>query len=147
MKARRSRRPAVLRLPPSYDPGEPQSTLTEAKSHMHAVSLRIGVACAGHTMAEIAKRTGWEAETVRRYLRRGHRPSVDFVAAVAERFAVSVRWLILGEGLMDRERSDTPVPRQPTEMDGLLETLESHVNGLEKQVGGFSNRSRSRRGK
>lgn len=47
--------------------------------------------------AEISRRTGVHAESVRRY-RRGAEPSSRFLAAVCEAFEVSGDWLLCGRG-------------------------------------------------
>ncbi len=56
----------------------------------------------GHSYAHVARVTGCNSETVRRYLN-GGTPSVEFIAAVAAQFHVSADWLLLGRG-----------PRRPT---------------------------------
>lgn len=149
MTARRNRRPSVLRVPAPEENSEPLGLMKEPKApkgNKHAVSLRIAAACSGYTLSQIAKRTGWGAETVRRYVRQGHRPSVDFVAAVAERFNVSVGWLVLGEGTMEIS-GRVAVPAPAIQVDNLLRSLEEHVNGLEEQVGGLVKKGVRRRSK
>ena len=58
----------------------------------------------------VATVTGYNEETVRRYLRDGG-PSAEFLAAVCREFGVSADWLLLGIGPMRHEGPVTTTDR------------------------------------
>jgi transcriptional regulator with XRE-family HTH domain len=74
---------------------------------MAGIAGRIKVACGRRTYAEIARMTGQHPETVRRYMH-GHKPSIEFIAAVSRVFGVSADWLLLGRG-EPRLEEDNPL--------------------------------------
>lgn len=55
----------------------------------------------------VATVTGYNEETVRRYLRDGG-PSAEFLASVCREFGVSADWLLLGAGQMRPPGRDAP---------------------------------------
>src|SRR4051812_26764090 len=90
-----------------------------APGHSHggagSVVERILQATEGSTLREIAARTRYHPETVRRYFRRG-RLSLRFFSAICEQFGVSPEWLLWGTGPM-RGRGGHPMymrTREPT---------------------------------
>lgn len=58
---------------------------------------RLREAVAGRSNRFVATHTGYNEETVRRYLRDGG-PSAEFLAAVCRVFGVNAEWLLLGNG-------------------------------------------------
>lgn len=61
---------------------------------------RMRMVVGNRTYAAVARATGCNDETVRRYLS-GGRVSVDFIIALAECYGVSADWLLLGRGRPD----------------------------------------------
>jgi transcriptional regulator with XRE-family HTH domain len=64
---------------------------------------RMRMVVGGRSFAAVSRATGFNDETVRRYLS-GGRVSVDFIIALAERYGVSADWLLLGRGHPDGRR-------------------------------------------
>ncbi len=62
-----------------------------------AMAERVRQACAGRSVAEVARLTRFHPETVRRHLR-GQAPSAEFLAALVRRLGLSPLWLLCGEG-------------------------------------------------
>ncbi len=62
-----------------------------------ALTDHIQIVCRARSISDVARITGFNRETVRRYLR-GQRPDVEFVAKLAMSLHVSSEWLFLGEG-------------------------------------------------
>jgi helix-turn-helix protein len=82
-----------------------------AGSFVRDLIERLRRATDGINPREIAARTGYHPETVRRYFRRG-RLSLRFFAAICEQFGISPEWLLWGSGPM-RERSHAARPSEP----------------------------------
>ncbi len=75
------------------------------------VAARMQEACGELSFSEIARRTGSNRETVRRYMTQG-KPTVAFVAAICEHFGISPTWLILGRGpKFDHTLAERAAPR------------------------------------
>jgi transcriptional regulator with XRE-family HTH domain len=62
------------------------------------LAARLEYVCRGMTIAEVARRTGFATQTVRRYLWGQSRPRPEFLSAVCARFGVSGGWLLTGLG-------------------------------------------------
>lgn len=80
----------------------------ELETSSNGMLERLRIATKGDTYAQIARVTGCNSETVRRYLN-GGTPSVHFICAVAEQYRVSADWLLLGRG-----------PRPPAASDRVI---------------------------
>jgi hypothetical protein len=75
--------------------GRPNHTRWHAE-----VAERLTLAADWKPFADVAGRTGFHAETVRRYLRTGRFP-VQFLAAFCRAYEVEPRWMLFGEGPMN----------------------------------------------
>ncbi|MFG0306280.1 MAG: helix-turn-helix domain-containing protein [Phycisphaerales bacterium JB040] len=61
-----------------------------------SIADRLREAVAGDTVAGVARRTGYNAETTRRYLNEGRVPA-EFIAALSRAYGVDASWLIHGD--------------------------------------------------
>lgn len=75
-----------------------------AKPKPSPISERLHQVLGEATFADIARATGCNSETVRRYMR-GGTPSVEFVIGVGRHYGVSLDWLLLGQGTRSRPES------------------------------------------
>ncbi len=71
--------------------------MTDAHSDDDAIRARLAACCKGITIADIARLTDCNAETVRRFVRQG-KPSAVFLARFCREYRISPDWLILGVG-------------------------------------------------
>ncbi len=62
------------------------------------ISARVRSAVAGLKYSEVARQTGFNDETTRRYLRGHARPSVEFLVSLCTTMDISPDWLLLGKG-------------------------------------------------
>lgn len=85
----------------------------------------------GHSYAHVARVTGCNSETVRRYLN-GGTPSVEFIAAVAAHFHVSADWLLLGRG-----------PRRPLQPQPEVATVGAGASPPSVQIRETDGRTRT----
>jgi transcriptional regulator with XRE-family HTH domain len=63
-----------------------------------AIVERFRSACAGISPTQVARLTGCNKETVRRYLNGQSTPSAEAIAGVCSALGVSADWLLLGRG-------------------------------------------------
>lgn len=76
---------------------KPALRLAHDATWMKGLSARLTDLTKDDTIASLADETGFNRETVRRYLSRG-RPSAEFVRVLCEAKGVSANWLLLGQG-------------------------------------------------
>lgn len=62
------------------------------------IAARMREACAALSVHEVARRTGTNAETTRRYLRGISPPSAAFLAALCRSLDIPGTWLLTGQG-------------------------------------------------
>jgi transcriptional regulator with XRE-family HTH domain len=62
-----------------------------------ALLERLNLLAEGLTVIEVGRRTGFDVETTRRYLRFGP-PKAEFIREMCLAFGVSADWLLLGRG-------------------------------------------------
>jgi|GEM_PF-2978099 len=86
------------------------------------ISTRLAVAIGEDSIAGMARKTGYNAETVRRYLNGGRVPA-SFVAAVSREYGVDAAWLVLGDP--DGRAHSSPASRISTEE--LIQELERRL--------------------
>ena len=78
---------------------------TDPENWLEPIRQRVLTVVGGASCAEVSRRTGFNAETVRRYMRRGPVSSA-FIARVCEVWDVNSNWLLFGLGPQrGRERS------------------------------------------
>jgi len=66
-----------------------------------ALTTRIRMVLSGYTFASVGRKTGFSAESVRRYML-GDRPPVNFLFAICQHYDVSADWLLCGLGAPSR---------------------------------------------
>lgn len=71
---------------PQIEPKLAKRTASQASSSDGSLSERLFSLLSGFSIREIARRTGYNNETTRRYLRGGSSPPADFVARACEAF-------------------------------------------------------------
>ncbi|MBX3385387.1 MAG: hypothetical protein KF768_02325 [Phycisphaeraceae bacterium] len=89
---------SVLRLSASEDAPERADGPEIGPAPRGSISDRLALAFEGVPTPRLAKLTGFNHETVRRYLS-GQNPPLRFVMSVCERFDLNPNWVLLGEGL------------------------------------------------
>jgi len=95
------------------------------------------------SLRALARATGQNAETVRRYMK-GAMPSMQFLGMVCEAFEVEPQWLLLGEG--PRERSAT-TETQPDEagVPRILLAIKAGVDQISQRLDTIESALRAQR--
>ncbi|HZW08585.1 MAG TPA: helix-turn-helix transcriptional regulator [Phycisphaerales bacterium] len=83
----------------------------EERQRRQVLAGRLREAVAGISCARLAQRTGWSAETVRRYLQGRAAPPATLLMVLAEEVGANPDYLLLGRGPVHLESSLTG-PRQ-----------------------------------
>lgn len=98
----------------------------------YAIRDRICAVAVNLTWREIAKKTGFNHETVRRYCLLGG-ASAEFVLAFCQAYGVSVHWLLTGDGaLYDSDlKSDI---LQAASMQEIFRALERRARKIEEDL-------------
>ncbi len=94
-----------------------------------AIRNRLAGCCEGHSFAEIARATGVNAETVRRFATGQGSPSIVFVRRFCEAYRISANWLLLGVGTRDLHVSGPPDLAQ-VELEELAQAVADRVAGI-----------------
>lgn len=85
-------------------PRQRRTGITPRVSEDHGVSLRIRIAIGDRSLREIGRRCGVNAETLRRYAAGESPPRAEFLRHFGEVYELSMDWLLLGIGPMDRKQ-------------------------------------------
>ncbi|MGD9689550.1 MAG: helix-turn-helix domain-containing protein [Phycisphaerales bacterium] len=84
-------------IDPAAPTTDPASSEADAGPYALALRQRLRRACGDCSVSDLARQTGFNRETTRRYML-GQRPDIEFVARVAELFGCSGEWLLTGRG-------------------------------------------------
>lgn len=68
------------------------------RSYASGLSERLTIVCGEMSYAEFGRATGFNHETVRRYVQGQCTPPPEFLAQLCESFGYSPTWLLLGRG-------------------------------------------------
>ncbi len=108
----------------------------DGMDYTHEIAHRLVEITGDHSFREVARRTGFHAETVRRYLQGASKQSVEFISAVVREYDADATVLLRGEA---REPSEEALRMCKTsdligELSRRLVHMEHRVNTLADAV-------------
>lgn len=109
-----------------------------------SINARIRRAVGQQSARRIALITGFNHETVRRYLK-ATSPSPEFLCALIDKFGISGHWLVCGQGPMMLVDA-LPWALESALPSELCEALARHLDRLEERIDVLEQRTRARRG-
>lgn len=92
---------------------------------------RLGFALGSQSNRSVARRTGYNTETVRRYRQTGN-TKATFIASVALAYGINADWLLTGRGVwneLNQVRNDVEQPDLNELLDQLVRSIESRAQG------------------
>jgi transcriptional regulator with XRE-family HTH domain len=110
------------------------------------LAARLREALAGVSCAQLAHRTGWSAETVRRYLQGKAAPPATLLMVLAEEMGVNPEYLLLGRGPVYLEANLTeprPVPSRQI-VDALYYLIAQQEHDRQPEISHNGHGSRMR---
>ncbi|MEN0020083.1 MAG: helix-turn-helix transcriptional regulator [Planctomycetota bacterium] len=98
-----------------------------------ALHERLATVAGNQSFREIARQTGLNAETVRRYMQ-GQAPSAEFLVALCKTLGINAEWLLLGKGPMRADDIHEEALKAASAGD-LLIAMSGNIEGLVGRVG------------
>lgn len=77
----------------------------DSMDYTHEIAHRLVEITGDHSYREVARRTGFHAETVRRYLQGASKQSVEFISAVVREYDADASVLLRGEARAPSEEA------------------------------------------
>lgn len=81
------------------EPSEPEGRIPD----LSGIGPRLALALSNSTLNGVAARTKFAPQTVRKFLRKGKVPTLEFVLTVSHTYGLSLDWILTGRGMMHEE--------------------------------------------
>jgi len=120
-------------------------------SPKHTIQDRLRSLMDGRAATEVADRTGFHVDSVRRYIG-GQKPSLEFLTAVCHAYGVSAEWLLEGFGEPHQDEAKVQALREADPADLLvvmaeqMAELRGRVERMERRLGEGAERGKSKPG-
>lgn len=114
-----------------------ESSIPATPNAENAILTRLNQACQGYSIIRVARLTGHNPETTRRYLRGMARPTCEFVSLVGQSTGCRAEWLFYGTGEMyptENEESEHRRHLAEATTAELFEAIENRLHEFANRV-------------